>query len=179
MLKYLAPLFCLAALAIPAAAMADDPPTSTDSDPAPTLLPTPPPPGPVVDEAGAGVFARAFLIANAGQLVPGARAVDVDLAACRQVDGAPRFYCLLRARLVRIQRQIVTRFVVIRSRKADDGPGNHNRHNRPHRRPIRVIRIRVQPFVCVAVVRILGGPGVTPTGSLPVRDCVAVRRAPA
>lgn len=177
----------LAALAIPGAALAQNDPPDTQPA-APTLLPAPAPPtSPVTDEAGAGVFAKAFLIAHAGDLIPGAHALSVDVAACRQVDAVQRFYCLATARLVTVQRIVLTRFFRgdVRGhnrhkvRAAGDQPPNgdwtDHRDNR-HNRPVRVILFRVRLFQCVAVVRIVGGPTVTPTATLPVRDCVRVNR---
>ncbi|SRR5580765_5507497 len=185
----------LVALAIPSAALAQapDPP---DTQPAtPTLLPTPAPPTtPVTDEAGAGVFAKAFVIANAGDLIPGSRAIQVDNAGCRQVDAVQRFYCLLTARVVTVQRIVIVRFFrddrnhgrhhdrshSRRARAAGDVPGGDwtNNRDRDHNRPVRVVIFRVRLWACVAVVRIQGGPSVAPTATLPVRDCVRVDRGP-
>jgi hypothetical protein len=183
--KSLVALLSLAALAIPAAALADNNPPGT-SDTAPTPLATPTTPTSVTDEAGASPFARAFLIAHAGDLVPGARALDVSVQACDQVDSVARFYCLAKARLFTVERVTRTRFfhgdVRARSRHksvraAGDVPGNGDwtwqRDNR-HNRPVRVILFRVHLWSCVAVVRIVGGPAVTPTATLPVRDCVRI-----
>jgi hypothetical protein len=173
----------LCALGIPANALADDPPVTSDA--APTPLAAPVLPTSVTDEASASPFARAFLIAHAGDLVPGARALDVTVQACDQVDSVQRFYCLAKARLFTVERVIRTRFFVRnhprshsrRARAADDGGGDWSwqRDNR-HNRPVRVIQFRVRLFSCVAVVRIVGGPAVTPTATLPVRDCVQVNR---
>lgn len=188
MRKCIVALLALCALAIPASALADDNPPDTQAD-APTLLPAPAPPTtPVTDEAGAGVFAKAFLIAHAGDLVPGARAIDVSVQACDQVDAVQRFYCLAKARVATIQRIVIIRFFRgnVRGhnrhkvRAAGDEPPNgdwsDHRDNR-HNRPVRVTLFRVRLFACVAVVRIVGGPTVTPTATLPVRDCVRVNRA--
>lgn len=186
MRRFVVPLLALCALALPASALADDNPPDTQPQ-APTLLTTPAPPTAVTDEAGAGVFARAFLIAHAGDLVPGARALRVDVAACRQVDAVQRFYCLATARLATVQQIVITRFFrEVRGRNrhksvraAGDEPPTgdwtDHRDNR-HNRPVRVILFRVRLWDCAAVVRIVGGPAVTPTATLPVRDCVRVAR---
>ena len=172
------------ALAIPAAALADDNPPDTQPA-APTLLPAPAPPTtPVTDEPGASVFAKAFLIAHAGDLVPGARAIDVTVQACDQVDSVQRFYCLAKARLAQVQQITVVRFFTRnhhgysrKARAAGDVPGGgdwtDHRDNR-HNRPVRITLFRVRLFQCVAVVRIVGGPSVAPTATIPVRDCVRV-----
>jgi hypothetical protein len=184
--RFVVPLLALCALAFPAAALADDPPDTTDT--APTPLAAPSLPSSVTDEAGASTFARAFLIAHAGDLVPGARAFDVTVQACDQVDAVQRFYCLAKARLATIQRIQIIRFFRgdrrhgdsrTKARAAGDVPGGdwtNTRDNR-HNRPIRVTVFRLRLFACVAVVRIVGGPTVTPTATLPVRDCVRVNRA--
>lgn len=166
-------IMALAALAIPGAALAQDDPPDTQPA-APTLLPVPPPlTTPVVDEAGAAVFAKAYLIRNSNQLVPGARAVQVDVQACDEVSDLDRFYCLAKARLVQIQRIVIHRRVEVRARRASDDPPNDRRgHRRFERRTIVLFRVRL--FACVAVARIVGGPAVTPTVTLPVRDCVRV-----
>lgn len=178
-------LAALCALAIPGAALAQDDPPDTQPA-APTLLPVvPPAPTPVTDEAGAGVFAKAFLIAHAGDLVPGARAVQTDVAGCREVDAVQRFYCLATARLVTVQRIVIIRHLSRDRHKVraagDDPPDNNGRDgrdNRHNRRFVRIVLFRVRLFACVAVVRIQGGPAVTPTATLPVRDCVRVNRPP-
>jgi len=176
-------LAALAVLAIPATALADsNPPDTTDTAPTPLAAPTLP--SSVTDEATASPFARAFLIAHAGDLVPGARALDVTVQACDQVDSVQRYYCLAKARLFTIQRIIRTRFVRghVRhhsARAAGDGPGDGDwtwTRDTRHTRPVRVPLFRIRLFSCVAVVRILGGPAVTPTATLPVRDCVQVNR---
>lgn len=177
-------LVALCALAIPAAALADDPPDTTPT--APTPLAAPAPPASVTDEAGASPFARAFLIAHASDLVPGARAIDVSVQACDQVDSVARFYCLAKARLFTVQRITITRFFrgnhhgTDRHRSAraagnepPTGDWTDHRDNR-HNRPVRVILFRVRLYACVAVVRIQGGPSVNPTATLPVRDCVRI-----
>ena len=180
----------LCALGIPASAMADDPPNPPDTQSAaPTPLAAPVAPTAVTDENGASNFAKFFLIRNAGQLVPGAFAIDVDVAACRQVDAVQRFYCLATARLVQVQRIVVSRWFVRshnrshsrRARAAGDGGGNgdwsdhrDNRHN--DRRQVVLFRVRL--FACVAVVRIQGGPAATPTATIPVRNCVQIQRPP-
>jgi len=172
-------LAALAVLAIPAAALADAPPPPT----APTPLAAPTPPAAVTDEATASPFARAFLIAHASDLVPGARALEVTVQACDQVDSVQRYYCLAKARLFTVQRITVVRyFVRAHARRAhaagDDPPGGEwtSQRDRRHNRPVRVVLFRVRLFSCVAVVRILGGPAVTPTATIPVRDCVQVNR---
>ena len=177
----------LCALGIPASALADDPPDTQPAAPTP-LAATVAPTG-VTDENGASDFAKFFLIRNAGQLVPGAFAVNVDVAGCRQVDAVQRFYCLATARVVTVQRIVVSRWFVRshnrshsrRARAAGDGGGNgdwtSNRDNR-HNQRRHVVLFRVNLYACVAVVRIVGGPNVTPSATLPVRDCVRVQRPP-
>lgn len=182
MRRFVVPLLALCALAIPASAVADGGYPPETQPVAPTLLPAPTPPGTVTDEAGAGVFAKAFLIAHAGDLVPGARALAVDVPACRQVDAVARFYCLATARLATVQQVTVTRYFRasarhkgVRSAGDDDGDWSSTRDGR-HTRRVRVNLFRVRLFSCVAVVRIVGGPTVTPSATLPVRDCVRVNR---
>ena len=183
MLKYFVPVLAFFALAIPGAAMAQapDPPTS---DTQPTPLAAPALPASVTDEASAGPFARAFLISRAGDLIPGARALDVSVSACAQVDAVQRYYCLLKARLFTVQRIEITRFFRgdrnhghnrHKARAADDGNGDWTDHrDNRHNQPRRVIVFRVRLFACVAVVKIVGGPSVTPQATIPVRDCVRI-----
>lgn len=175
--KYVLMLLALAALAIPSAAMADDNPPDTQPV-APTTLPAPTlPSAPVTDEAGAAAFARLFVIAHAGDLVPGARALRVEVPACRQVDATQRFYCLALARVATIQRIVIFRRVLVRAHKASvrghQPPPVTTPQPQPQRR--RIVLFRVRLWDCLAVVRVVGGPSVAPTATLPIRDCVRVQ----
>lgn len=175
MRRFVVPLLALCALAFPAAALAGDNPPDTQPE-APTLLPAPAPPTtPVTDEAGAGVFAKAFLIAHAGDLVPGARVLRAEVPACRQVDATQRFYCLGLARVAQIQRIVIFRRVLVRGHKASVRGHEPPPVTTPTPQRRRIVLFRVRLFDCLAVIRVVGGPTVAPTATLPIRDCVRVQ----
>jgi hypothetical protein len=189
--KFIVPLFAVAALALPAAAMAGDhnpppgptqpivtPPPSGPSQP----IATPPAfvPTPVVTEADANTFARAYILRNGGGLA------GVNLRDNGRDNGRDNWRnnrnrvtvsdvvaSCLQHPVVLTRFGCITRFnVSVR----DDGRGYSRAHAaKTHgRNPVPTPQ-RVRSLGCLAALRINGGPSVTPSVSVAFADCVQRR----
>lgn len=177
MRKFIVPLFAVAALALPAAAMAGgNPPVGhpTPPPPVPTnpiVLPTPVPlptsPAHVTDVPTAVQFSNAFAFRNAARFLNQdgrrVRVTDVNSACLRSPVVVSEFGCVFALQAA----------VVVRNRDGYDW----NRLSR-YARASRVRggggdrgRVRIQRFGCLGEIDIRGGDTVTPQADVEMLHC--------
>jgi hypothetical protein len=188
MRKILIPLLAATALAVPSAAMAGGShpyPTPTPPAPAqpivtptppapaqPIATPTPPAPTPVTTEAQANAFATAFVLRNGGSI---AGVNQSNYRHTRRVSVSDVASACLQHPVVAARFGCIVRFNV--SVRDNDRRGDRNYHSSRRggdddwdRRDSR--RDRVRSLGCLAALRIVGGPSVTPTATVAFADCV-------
>jgi hypothetical protein len=167
MKKFLVPLIALAALAVPSAALADDPPVP------PAFAP--PVVAPVVDVPSANAFAENYASDNARRFLNvrnrrAVRVIDANAACLQSPIVDTRFGCVFTLRAL----------VISRNRGWDSwGHGDSRSHSRSvshgkrgHHRE----RFRVRQFGCLGFLRIDGGPAVTPTAQVINVECARIPR---
>jgi hypothetical protein len=167
MRKYLVPLLCLGALAIPAAALGqDDPP----ADPVPPEF-APPAPAPVVDVDSANAFAKLYVARNARDIlrIDRRRVIvrDVQSSCLQSPILDTRFGCVFTLKALVIQRRHGWDWGRDSRAHSAGKRGDHRRHNR---------RFRVRSFGCLGFLRIDGGPTATPTATVVNVECARIPR---
>ena len=157
--------------------------TAFAQDPADKTAPpefAPPAPAPVVDEASAEAFASRYAARNTSRFLGvrnSPRRVRVLSAEARCLEHpviADRFGCVFRVRAL----------VIRRNRGWDGYPGGHHGDDkaiaasrgddRGDRKRGR--RVRVREFGCLGLLRIVGGPTVTPQVTVPLVECARAPR---
>jgi hypothetical protein len=140
---------------------------ATAQPPAEKTIPpifTPPAPAPVVDEASAEAAARRYAARNAGRFLQRGprrvRVLDVNARCLEHPIIADRFGCVFTLR------------ALVRRDRRDwghdwDGPKAAQNKFR---------RVRVRTFGCLGLLRIVGGPTVTPSITVPLVECARAPR---
>ena len=156
-----------------ASAQASDDPVPVADPPAAFSLPAP---GPVVDEASAENFARRLAARRAARFlgVDNSRRVrvfDVNARCLEHPAVADRFGCVFTLRAAVIQR----------SRGWDGYPGGHGHDNATAASSSkgsksRNRRVRIRNYGCLGLLRIQGGPTVTPSVEVRLAECARVPR---
>lgn len=159
MRKILIPLLAVSALALPSTALAGDDPPTTEAPPEFA----PPTPAPVVDVDSANAFAKVYAAKNAARFLNTdrrrVRVVDVNSACLQHPVVLTRFGCVFTLRAAVIQRRGGWNWGHASSKR-------RGHHPQP--------RVRVRNFGCLGLIRIDGGPDVTPTVTLRDINCVRV-----
>ena len=160
----------LATAAITAAALAAAP-AAFAGEPAPVADPpaefAPPAPAPVVDVPTAEAFAQRYAARNAPRFLRAdrrrVRVFDVQARCLEHPVIADRFGCVFTLRAAVIQR-----------RRGWDG--YHGKAPEAQAAGKRNRRVRVRNFGCLGLLRIQGGPAVTPSVQVPLLECARVPR---
>jgi hypothetical protein len=180
MRKFLIPLIASAALIAPSTALAGGWGNDDNDTPAPVTLPTT-----VTNETQANTYANAYVIKNAGTIagidtssrwnsVRRITVSDVATACLQHPVVAARFGCIVRFNLAvrdndrrgRNDYRFHFRAHSSSGRGGDDDWGRRDRS-----------RDRVRSFGCLAALRIVAGPGVTPATTVAFADCTERPRA--
>lgn len=169
MRKFIVPLLCLGAFAVPSAALADDPPGVPPAFAPPVVAP-------VVDVPSANAFAENYASDNARRFLNQdrrrVRVINTDASCLQSPVLATRFGCVFTLRALVINR--------IRgwdnwghgdARSASSRGHKNRRHDRERHH-----RFRVRSFGCLGFLRINGGPAVTPTAQLINVECARIPR---
>lgn len=142
-------------------------------DPADKTVPpefSPPAPAPVVDVASAEAFMERYAARNSSRFLDQnrrrVRVLDVNAACLEHPVLADRFGCVF-----------TLRALVIRRDRGWDGWGGHDKAE-----PARAAggnrgrRFRIRTYGCLGLARIIGGPTVTPSVTVPLIECARVPR---
>jgi hypothetical protein len=167
MRRFLLPLLCLGALAVPAAALGqDDPP----ADPPPAEF-APPAPAPVTDNASAGAFAKLYVAQHVRDLIGTdrrrIRLLDANAACLQSPVLDTRFGCVFTLRALVIQRRHGWDWS--NSSRAHSSGQKGRDHGQRHNR-----RFRARQVGCLGFLRINGGPTVTPTAEVVNVECARI-----
>lgn len=155
MRKIILSLIAVAALAIPATSLAQDPPIPPEF--------APPAPAGVTDVTSAENFTKLFVSRNAWRFLREnprkVRVLDANAACLQSPILDTRFGCVFTLRALVIDR-------------ARGWRGFHGgKDGRDHRR-----RVRIRNFGCLGFLRINGGPSVVPTAQVIQVECARVPR---
>jgi hypothetical protein len=139
-------------------------------DPETTVPPafSPPAPAPVVDVASAEAFIEGYAADNARRFLRQdrrrVRTIDVNAACLEHPAVADRFGCVftLRALVIQNRRHGWWRW------DNKSGPARAAGKGRP--------RFRIRTFGCLGLARVIGGPTVTPSVTVPLVECARVPR---
>ena len=177
-MKYLVPLLAIAALAVPATALADDPPGVPPAFAPPVVAP-------VVDVPSANAFAENYASDNARRFLDQdrrrIRVIDTNASCLQSPVVDTRFGCVFTLKALVISRNRGwgdwghgDSRSHPRARSAGDGGHGHHGHRRNDRRHQE--RFRIRAFGCLGFLRINGGPSVTPTAELVNVQCARIQR---
>jgi len=167
--KYLVPLLALAALAVPGAALAQEPPVV----PVPPAF-APPAPAPVTDVESAQAFTEDYVTDHAAQFLNQnhrrVRVTDAQAACLQSPFLATRFGCAFTLKALVIQRN-----------RGWDNWGHGDSRNRGRAASVRGgherhRHFRVRRFGCLGFLRVDGGPAVTPTAQALSLECPRIPR---
>lgn len=138
------------------------------SDPDPAVPPafSPPTATPVTDVTSAEAFARRYAARNAARFLgvnrSRVRVVDANSACLEHPIIAARFGCVITLRALVIQRR--------HNWRNWEGASAASKSSTPRR------RVRIRTFGCLGLLRIVGGPSVTPSVTVPLIECARAPR---
>ena len=129
---------------------------------------SPPAPAPVVDQASAEAFMEGYAAQNAGRFLRQdrrrVRVFDVNAACLEHPVIADRFGCVFTLRAA----------VILRRSRGWDG-WDHKAATPASRGKGRP-RFRIRNYGCLGLARVIGGPTVTPSVTVPLVECARVPR---